>query len=127
MKVTIMVADMVLLFRLIVMERSNGRPQIWDLEVFSIEEVAEILVSLHFLDPEPAALLASASKTITPQQGIYTIPLSALASLTELFYPEDEPASIEAQETNVLMAQGEITEEALAAAGFVSRVNGRLQ
>ena len=69
----------------------------------------EILVSLHFLDPRPAALLASASKTITPQQGIYTIPLSALASLTELFYPEDEPASIEAQETNVLMAEGEIT------------------
>ena len=104
------------------MERSSGRPQIWDLEVLSIEEVAEILVWLHFLDPEPAALLAKASKTITPQQGIYTIPLSALASLTDLFYPEDEPASIEAQETNVPMAQGETTEEALAAAGFVLRV-----
>ena len=97
MKVTIMVTDTVLLFRSIVVDRSNGRPQIWDHEVLSIEEVTEILVSLHFLDPRTAALLASASKTITPQQGIYTIPLSALASPTELFYPEDELASIEAQ------------------------------
>jgi hypothetical protein len=45
----------------------------------------------------------------------------------EVLYPEDEPASLEAQQTYILVTQGETTEEALAAAGFVLIVDGPLQ
>lgn len=127
MKTTIMVTDVILRFRLAAVEQSSRRSQTWELQVMTIQEVAHILVSLGFLDHEAAARLSEASTTITPQQGITTVRVEDLVPLIEHVYPEDEPASLEAQQTYVLIAQGETTEEALAAAGFVLRLDGPLQ
>ena len=127
MKATIMVTDVILRFRLAVIEHLFRRPQTWDLQVMTIQEVANVLVSLGFLDPEAAARLCEASTTITSQQGITTLRIEDLVPLVEAVYPEDEPASLEAQQTYVLIAQGDTTEEALAAAGSVLRVDGPLQ
>jgi hypothetical protein len=93
----------------------------------TIQEVARILVSLRFLDPEAANRLADSSTTITPQPGLTTVPLADFIPLTELVYPEDEPPSPEAQQSYVLIVQGETTEEALAAAGFSIRFRGPVQ
>ena len=127
MKATIMVTDVILRFRLSAIEQTSGQPQAWQLDVMTIEQVAHILVSLGFLDPEAAARLTEASTTITPQPGLNTVPFADFVALTELVYPEDEPPSLEAQEGFVLIAQGETTEEALAATGFVLRFDGSLQ
>jgi hypothetical protein len=48
-------------------------------------------------------------------------------TLTELVYPDSEPVSLEAQVGHVLIARGETTEEALASAGFVPKMDGPLQ
>ena len=127
MKATIMVTDVILRFRLAAIEETSGQPQTWQLDVMTIEQVAHILVSLGFLDSQTAARLTEASTTITPQPGLNTVPFADFVALTELVYPEDEPPSLEAQEGFVLIAQGETTEEALAAAGFVLKVDGPLQ
>jgi hypothetical protein len=127
MKATIMVTDVILRFRLAAIEQSCRQPQTWELQVMTIQEVAHILVSLGFIDPEAGARLSEASTTITSQQGITTIRFEDFAPLIEHVYPEDEPASLEAEQTYVLIAQGETTDEALAAAGFVLRVDGPLQ
>jgi hypothetical protein len=127
MKFTIMVVDVFVRFRLAAIERSSKQPQTWQLEVMTIQQVAGILVSLGFLDPEAAARLTEASTTITPQQGLTTLPFANFVALTELVYPDDEPASLEAQQGYVLIAPGETTEEALAAAGFVLKIDGPLQ
>ena len=127
MKATIMVTDIILRFRLAAIEQSLKQAQTWELEVMTIQEVAHILVSLRFLAPEAAARLTEASTTITPQPGVTTVSLMDIVPLMELLYPEDEPTSLEAQQTYMLVTQGETTEEALAAAGFVLRVDGPLQ
>jgi hypothetical protein len=127
MKATIMVTDVILRFRLAAIEQSSRQPQTWTLQVMTIQEVANVLVSLGFLDPEAAARLCEASTTITSQQGITTVRFEDFVSLIEHVFPDDEPASLEAQQTFVLIAQGETTEEALAAAGFVLTVDGPLQ
>ena len=127
MRATIMVTDIILRFRLAAIEQSLQQAQTWELEVMTIQEVARILVSLGFLDPEAAARLTEASTTITPQPGVTTVSLMDIVPLMEVLYPEDEPASLEAQQTYILVTQGETTEEALAAAGFVLRVDGPLQ
>jgi hypothetical protein len=127
MKATIMVTDVILRFRLAAIEQSCRHPQIWELQVMTIQEVAHTLVSLGFLNPEAAARLSEASTTITSQESITTLRFEDFVPLIEQVYPKDEPASLEAQQTNVLIAQGETTEEALAAAGFVLRVDGPLQ
>jgi len=127
MRATIMVTDIILRFRLAAIEQSLQQAQTWELEVMTIQEVARILVSLGFLDPEAAARLTEASTTITPQLGVTTVSLTDIVPLMELLYPEDEPTSLEAQQTYMLVTQGETTEEALAAAGFVLRVDGPLQ
>ena len=123
MKITIMVADVIFGIRLAAIEQSSRRPQTWEFEVMTIQEVARILVSLGFLDPEAAARLTDASTTITPQQGLTTLPFADLVDLTEL----DEPTNPEARQGHVLIARGETTDEALAAAGFVLRIDGPLQ
>jgi len=127
MRATIMVTDIILRFRLAAIEQSLQQAQTWELEVMTIQEVARILVSLGFLDPEAAARLTEASTTITPQPGVTTVSLMDIVPLMELLYPEDEPTSLEAQQTYILVTQGETTEEALAAAGFVLIVDGPLQ
>jgi hypothetical protein len=127
MRATIMVTDIILRFRLAAIEQSLQQAQTWELEVMTIQEVARILVSLGFLDPEAAVRLTEASTTITPQPGVTTISLMDIVPLMELLYPEDEPTSLEAQQTYILVTQGETTEEALAAAGFVLMVDGPLQ
>jgi hypothetical protein len=127
MKATIMVTDVILRFRLAAIEQSCRQPQTWELQVMTIQEVAHILVSLGFIDPEAGARLSEASTTITSQQGITTVRIEDFVPLIEHVYPEDEPASLEAEQTYVLIAKGETTEEALAAAGFVLRVDGPLQ
>lgn len=127
MKMTITVADVFVRFRLAAIEQSSRRPQGWQLEVMTIEQVAEILVFLGFLDPEAAARLTEASTTITPQPGLTTLPFAHFAALTELVYPDEEPPSLEEQQGYVLIAKGETTEEALAAAGFVVKIDGPLQ
>ena len=127
MRATIMVTDIILRFRLAAIEQSLKQAQTWELEVMTIQEVARILVSLGFLDPEAAARLTEASTTITPQLGVTTVSLTDIVPLMEVLYPEDEPASLEAQQTYILVTQGETTEEALAAAGFVLIVDGPLQ
>jgi hypothetical protein len=127
MRATIMVTDIILRFRLAAIEQSLKQAQTWELEVMTIQEVAHILVSLRFLAPEAAARLTEASTTITPQPGVTTVSLMDIVPLMELLHPEDEPTSLEAQQTYMLVTQGETTEEALAAAGFVLRVDGPLQ
>jgi len=127
MKATIMVTDVILRFRLAAIEQMSGQPQTWQLDVMTIEQVAQILVSLGFLGSGAAARLTEASTTIMPQEGLNTIPFADFVALTELVDPKDEPPSLEAQEGHVLIAQGETTEEALAAAGFVLRADGPLQ
>lgn len=127
MRATIMVTDVILRFRLAAIEQTSGQPLTWQLDVMTIEEVAHILVSLGFLDPEAAARLTKASTTITPQPGLTTVPLADFVPLVEFVHPEDDPPSLEAQQGFVLVAQGETTEEALAAVGFVLRVDGPLQ
>jgi hypothetical protein len=127
MKFTIMVTDVFVRFQLGAIEQSPKQPQTWQLEVMTIQQVAVILVSLGFLDPEAARRLTEASTTITPQQGLTTLPFANLVALTELVYPDDDPASLEAQQGYVLIARGETTEEALASAGFVLRVDGPVQ
>ena len=127
MRVTIMVTDVIVRFRLAAIEHASHQPQAWQLEVMTIEEVAHILVSLGFLSPDAAAQLTRASTTITPQQGITTFPFANLAEVAALVHPEDEPPSLEALQSHVLIAKGETTEDALAAAGFVLRVDSPLQ
>lgn len=67
------------------------------------------------------------STTITPQPGITTIPLADSVPATELVFPESGPFSVKAQQSYVLIAHGETTEEALAEAGFVAKTDGPLQ
>ena len=127
MKATIMVTDTFVRFRLAAIEQSSRKPQTWEQQVMTIQQVASILVSLGFLDFEAAGRLTDASTTITPQQGLTTVPFADFVPLIESVHPEDEPHSPEAEEGYVLIAQGETTEEALAAAGFVLEVDGSLQ
>jgi len=127
MKATIMVTDVILRFRMAVIENSPRRPQTWELEVMTIQEVANCLVSLGFPDFGAAARLVEASTTITPQEGLNVIPFAELVALVEIVYPEDEPPSPEAVEGYVLITHGETTEQALAAAGFVVKTDGSLQ
>jgi hypothetical protein len=127
MKTTIMVMDVFIRFRLIAIVQSDQGPQAWVMQVMVIQQVADILVSLGFLDSNAAALLAGASTTITSQPGLTTVPVSDFATLTEIVYPYDEPVSLEAQEGHVLIARGETTEEALASVGFVVKADAPLQ
>lgn len=127
MKVTIMVTDVLIRFRLAAIEQSPRHPQNWELQVMTIQEVAHILVSLGFLDSEAAGRLTQASTTITPQPGLNTFPFADLVALIPLVYPEDDPPSPKAEQGYVLIAHGETTEEALAAAGFVLKTDGLLQ
>ncbi len=127
MKATIMVMDIFVRFRLAAIEQSSRKPQSWEQQVMTIQQVASILVSLGFLETEAAARLAEASTTITPQPGLTTIPFADFVPLIEFVHPEDEPHSPEAEAGYVLITQGETTEEALAAAGFILKADGPLQ
>ena len=127
MKTTVMVMDVFVRFRMIAIAQSERQTQAWEMQVMVIQQVADILISLGFLDSKAAALLTEASTTITPQPGIKTIPFSDFVTLTELVYPDSEPVSLEAQVGHVLIARGETTEEALASAGFVLKMDGPLQ
>jgi hypothetical protein len=127
MKLTIMAVDLILKFRLSAFSHTSARPQVWQLEVMTIEQVAGILESLGFLDSEAAQRLAEASTTVTPQPGLNTIPLTTMADLVEFVSPLEKPPSAEAQDGYMLVVQGEATEEALAEAGFVAKMGGPLQ
>lgn len=127
MKTTVMVMDVFVRFRMIAIAQSEQQTQAWQMQVMCIQQVTNILISLGFLDSKAAALLTEASTTITPQPGITTVPFSDFATLTELVYPDSEPVSLEAQVGHVLIARGETTEEALASAGFVLKMDGPLQ
>lgn len=127
MKFTMMVVDVFVRFRLSAIERTPQRPQTWVLELLTIEQVAEVLVSLGFLKPEVALRLTNASITITPQEGLVTIPFADIVAVTQFVHPEDAPPSPEAQQGHVLIVQGETTEEALASVGFIMKVDGPLQ
>jgi len=127
MKFTIMVTDVIFRFQLAAIEQSPRHVQAWELQVMNLQEVARLLVSLGFIDPNLAARLTDASTTITPLAGLTTIPFSDIAALTELLFPDDEPPSVEAQESYILITRGETNEEALAAAGFVPKIDGPLQ
>lgn len=127
MKFTIMAVDLIFKFRLAAFPRASLQPEVWNLEVLTIEEVANVLENLGFVENEAAERLAAASTTVTPQPGLNTIRLTDMAALAELVYPEDEPPSAEAQDGYMLIAHGETTEEILAAAGFVVKIEGSLQ
>jgi hypothetical protein len=127
MKFTIMVVDLFIKFRLAAFPRASAPSQVWSLEVLTIEEVASVLETLGFLDAEAAERLSAASTTVTPQLGVNTMRLTDMAALAELFFPEDEPPSAEAQDGYMLVAHGETTEEILAEAGFVVTIDGPLQ
>ncbi|KAA6457560.1 hypothetical protein DYQ86_22285 [Acidobacteria bacterium AB60] len=127
MKTTVMVTDVLVRFRMVAIAQSDQQTQAWEVQVMCIQQVADILISLGFLDSRAASLLTEASTTITPQPGITTVPFSDFVTLTELVYPDSEPVSLEAQQGHVLIARGETTEEALASAGFVLKVDGPLQ
>ena len=122
-----MVMDVFVRFRMIAIAQSEQQTQAWQMQVMCIQQVTDILISLGFLDSKAAARLTEASTTITPQPGITTVPFSDFANLTELVYPDSEPVSLEAQVGYVLIARGETTEEALASAGFVLKMDGPLQ
>lgn len=127
MKTTVMVMDVFVRFRMIAIAQSDQQTQAWEMQVMCIQQVTDTLISLGFLDSKAAALLTGASTTITPQPGITTVPFSDFVTLTELVYPDSEPVSLEAQQGHALIAHGETTEEALASAGFVLKVDGPLQ
>ncbi len=127
MKTTVMVTDIFVRFRLCAIAETDRQSQAWEMEVMCIEQVADILTSLGFLDSKAASRLAKASTTITPQPGITTIPLSTLAAVVEFADPDFEPVSPEAQEGHVLIAHGGTTEEALASAGFVLKTDHPVQ
>lgn len=127
MKATIMVTDAFVRFRLVAIVPYSRPPQSWELFVMTIEQVANILVSLGFLGSEAAARLTEASTTITPQVGVDTVPMTDLVALTELVYPDADPVSLEAQQGYALIAKGETTEEALVSVGFVLKLDGPIQ
>ena len=127
MKATVMVMDVYVRFRMVAIAQSDQQTQTWVMQVMCIEQVADILVSLGFLNSKAAALLTKAGTTITPQPGITTVPCSDFVTLAELLYPDSEPVSLEAQHGHALIARGETTDEALASAGFVLDVHGPLQ
>lgn len=127
MTVTIMAVDLILKFRLSAIEHAQVRPQSWQLELMTIEELASVLISLGFIDVETAQRLSHASTTVTPQSGITTVPLRDLAALRAYMSPDAEPLSPETQEGYMLVVRGETTEEELMAAGFVAAGLGRLQ
>src|ERR1700735_508004 len=127
MKTTVMVMDVFVRFRMIAIAQSEQQTQAWQMQVMCIQQVTDILTSLGFLDSKAAALLTEASTTITPQPGITTVPFSDFATLTELVYPDSEPVSLEARQGHALIATAETTEEALASAGFVLKMDGPLQ
>ncbi len=127
MKVTITVTDAFVRFRMFAIVPYSHPPQVWELFVMTIQQVADILVSLGFLDSAAAARLTEASTTITPQVGVNTVPMTDLVALTELVYPDAEPVSLEAQQGHALIAHGETTEEALASVGFVLKLDAPLQ
>ena len=122
-----MVMDVFVRFRLVAIVQSEQQTQAWEMQVMVIKQVADILISLGFLDFKAAALLTEASTTITPQPGVKTIPFSDFVTLTELVYPDSEPVSLEAKQGHALIATAETTEEALASAGFVLKMDGPLQ
>jgi hypothetical protein len=121
MKTTVIVMDV--RFRLIAIAQSGQQTQALQIQVMCIQQVTDILISFGFLDSKAAVLLTEASAIITPQPGVTTVPFSDFAALTERVYPELEPVSLEAQQGHVLIAHGETTEEALASAGFVLKVD----
>ena len=127
MKTTVMVMDVFVRFRMIAIAQSDQQTQAWEMQVMCIQQVTDTLISHGFLDSKAAVLLTEASTTITPQPGITTVPFSDFVTLTELVYPDSEPVSLEAQQGHALIAHGETTEEALASAGFVLKVDGPLQ
>jgi hypothetical protein len=127
MEYTIMAVDLILKFRLAAFPHKSPRPQTWQMDVMTIEDVAEVLESLGFLDAEAARKLSEASTTVVPQPGLNTIPLTTMADLVEFVSPREKPPSAEAQDGYMLVAQGETTEEALAEIGFVIQMVGPLQ
>jgi hypothetical protein len=127
MEYTIMAVDLILKFRLAAFPHKSPRPQTWQMDVMTIEDVAEVLASLGLLDSDAARKLAEASTTVVPQPGLNTVPLTFMADLVEFVSPLKEPPSAEAQDGYMLVVQGETTEEDLAQIGFVVNMRGPLQ
>ena len=127
MKTTIMVTDVFVRFRMVAIAQTDQETQTWEMQVMCIEQVADILMSLGFLESKAARLLTAASTTITPQPGLSTVPMSDVAAITEFADPEFGPVSLEAQQGHMLITNGDTTEGALASAGFVLKVNGPMQ
>ena len=128
MKTTIMVMDVFVRFRLVAIVQSEQQTQAWEMQVMVIQQVADILISLGFLDSKAAALLTEASNhhhASARHQNDSRFRISS--RLTELVYPDSEPVSLEAQQGHALIATGDTTEEALASAGFVLKMDGPLQ
>jgi len=103
------------------------RREKWQLEVLSIQDVAEVRITLGFIDAETAERLAKGKSTVTPQSGLKTVPLTTVAALTSLLDSESEPPSPEAQEGHMLIVQGATSEEDLSRAGFCMSPDGPLQ
>lgn len=119
MRIGIMVTDVLVRFRLAAIEHTSGKPRTWNLEVMTIEQVAEILVSLGFLDPAAASRLTEASTTITPQPGLKTMSFADMLPIIDLVYPNKRTPASDIDQTYILFAQGDTTEEKLEEAGFV--------
>jgi phage gp36-like protein len=62
-----MVMDVFVRFRLVAIVQSEQQTQAWEMQVMVIQQVADILISLGFLDYKAAALLTEASTTIRHQ------------------------------------------------------------
>ena len=127
MKMLILVTDIAIRFRIAAIEQATYRPQVWEQQVMTIEQVADILVSLSCLDPSVARSMAEASTTITPQPGLKTVPLSDLVPLVEFVHPDSDPVSPEAQQGHMIVAEAETTEDALARMGFSVKTEAPLQ
>lgn len=120
MKITIMVMDVFVRFRMVAIQQMGNQTHAWEKEVMCLQDVTEVLVGLGFMDPEAATRLVNASTTITPQAGLQTVPVSDLVDLVEYVYSDYEPSSPEVREGHALIASGETTENSLASAGLWS-------
>lgn len=127
MKMLILVTDIAIRFRIAAIEQATHRPQVWEQQVMTIEQVADILLSLSCVDPSVARSLLEATTTITPQPGLKTVPLADLVPLVEFVHPDFDPVSPEAQQGHMIVADAETTEHALASLGFSLKIDGPLQ
>jgi 5-methylcytosine-specific restriction protein B len=94
-----MVTDVIFRFRLCAIFHGEVGIARWEMEVMTLVEVGRILHTLSFITAHDAYRLGQESTTIVPIEGFQTIPLTLLANVASIVYPEEmEDVSDEAKE-----------------------------